>query len=67
VTHAGHDRQRRLEHRAGDGLLVECPQVLDRSAAARDDQDVGLRPRVGRADGVRDRRRGAGAPRPSGR
>ena len=40
VAHAGHDRQRRREHRARDGLLVERPQVLDRAAAARDDQHV---------------------------
>ena len=42
VAHARHDRQRRLEHRARDDLLVERPQVLDRAAAARDDQHVDL-------------------------
>ena len=46
---------------ARDDLLVERPQVLDRPAAARDDQHVDFGARVGDADGLGDLGRGAGA------
>ena len=45
---------RRFEHRARHDLLVERPQVLDRSAAARDDQHVDFGARVRRGDRLRD-------------
>ena len=40
VPDAGDDRHRRGGDGAGDGLLVERPQILERAAAARDDHDV---------------------------
>ncbi len=52
VPHGRDDRDGRRRHRAGQALVVEAPQVLDRAAAARDDQQVGA---------------GDGPVRPSGR
>ena len=46
---AAHDRDRAGEDRARDGLVVERPEVLERAAAARDDQHVAVaraRPRA---------------------
>ena len=46
------DRDRRAGDRADHDLLVERPQILDRAAAARDDQQVGPRHRPVRAERV---------------
>ena len=40
VADRRNDRHRRGRNRARDDLLVERPQILDRSAAAADDDDV---------------------------
>ena len=46
VADAGDDRDAARGDRAHDDLLVEAPQILDRAAAARDDQQVGARHRA---------------------
>ena len=56
VAHGGDDRQRGVDHRARDLLVVERPQVLDRAAAPSDDQHVDLRTRVRRTDRLHDAR-----------
>ena len=45
VAHADDDRARVRRDRAHDGLLVEGPQVLERAAAAGEDDDVDARGR----------------------
>jgi hypothetical protein len=52
-------RDRSLGHRARQALVVEGPQVLDRAAAAGDDDDVGTRHGPARRDGVEAPDRGA--------
>jgi hypothetical protein len=55
VPHRGDQRNRRFCGGSDDFLLVEGPQVLDRSAATGDDQQVGPRgPRRKAADGLGD-------------
>ena len=44
VADRANDRNRRMKNRAGDDLFVELPQILDASAAARDDDQIERRP-----------------------
>ena len=59
VAHARDYRQYGIEDGLRDDFLVECPQVLDRAAATRDDQYIGFGARVRSADCLRDRFRSA--------
>ena len=57
---AGHHRDRARTDRAGQRLVVEGPQILERAAAARQDQDVAFVATCGRrqrCDKFRRRRR----------
>ena len=40
VAHATHERSPMADNRPYDGLVVECPQVLERSPAAGEDRDL---------------------------
>ena len=57
VADARHDGNAGLEDRARHALFIEGPEILDRSAAARDDQHVDLAARACRADCARQIRR----------
>ena len=48
MTDRGNQRNQAFRRRANDDLLVEAPQILERAAAARDDQQVGPRDRAAR-------------------
>ena len=50
----------RVEHRTRDDLLVECPQILERAAAAADDQHVDIGVRVRAPDRCGDLARSTG-------
>src|SRR5690606_8914681 len=54
VAHADDDRQLHGRHGARDDLLVERPEVFERAAAAREDQDVALGALVGERERTRD-------------
>jgi len=59
VADARDDRQLRMKYGARDDLLVERPQVVERAAAAADDQHVDVRMRIRRPNRRRDFARGA--------
>ncbi len=61
MPHRGDHRDAGGGHRAGQGFIVEGPQVFQRAAAAADDQCIGPAMPVGRADGRADRGRRLGA------
>jgi len=61
VSDAADDRDARFEHRAGEDLFVEGPQVLDRAATAAHDQDIDFGVRIRGRNRRGDLLGGAGA------
>ena len=57
VADTAHDVHRRGANRANDALVVERPQILERAAAAADDEDVDLVPLCRQRDRRAQRRR----------
>src|SRR5580700_10670755 len=61
VADAGHDWNRAAEYRARHALVVEGPQILERAAAARDNQHIALCARSSELDRGDQRWSGGGA------
>ena len=50
MADAGDERRFAIEHGPRHPFLVERPQVFERTAAARQDQDIAFPPRIGPRD-----------------
>src|SRR5438477_727875 len=59
VTHAGNEWNYGVGDGAGDDFLIEGPDIFERAAAARDDQDVHGLVAIEKLDGANDLRGGA--------